>query len=129
MLAEGVYILTLHLEKLVTLAVGRLGTFEFPQGYYMYIGSAMGGFAGRINRHLRRKKRMRWHIDYLLEEAELLWIDLYETTDNKDECALNRKVADLPGAREVCRGFGASDCKCHSHLHYFETRPGKRPAF
>jgi Uri superfamily endonuclease len=127
MSAKGVYVLALHLQHPATLTVGRLGTFKFPEGYYFYVGSAMSGFAGRINRHLKRKKKLHWHIDYLLEVAELLWVDLYETDSHEDECRLNAGVAELPGAKMVSPNFGAADCKCRTHLHYFKKLPGTRP--
>ena len=127
--AKGVYVLAMHLQHAAKLTVGHLGTFKFPEGYYLYVGSALSGFAGRINRHLKRKKKMRWHIDYLLDVADLLWVDLYETQSHSDECKLNASVAKLPGAKVVSPKFGASDCKCRSHLHYFEKMPTLRARF
>ena len=123
---KGIYVLALQLQRQTRLVVGRLGVFDFPPGYYLYVGSAMSGFAGRINRHLKRKKKMRWHIDYLLEVADLMWIDLYETESHSDECRLNASVAGLPGATVTAHHFGSSDCKCDSHLHYFEEMPPER---
>ena len=128
MLRKGVYLLAMQLVGARTVTVGRLGTFTFPPGYYIYIGSAMSGFAGRINRHLKRKKRMHWHIDYFLEIADLLWVDLYETEENTDECRLCAQVAQLEGATVIAKGFGASDCRCKSHMYYFKNLPPFRPA-
>jgi sugar fermentation stimulation protein A len=127
MTKRGIYILAMQLVRTRVITVGRLGAFRFPQGYYIYLGSAMSGFAGGINRHLRRKKRMRWHIDYFLEEADLLWVDLYETEDSRDECRLCAEVANLDGAEVIAPGFGASDCRCKSHLYHFENLPQFRP--
>ena len=124
---RGVYVLALQLQRKTRLVVGRLGVFDFPRGYYLYVGSALSGFAGRINRHLKRKKKMRWHIDYLLEVADLMWVDLYETESQSDECRLNGSVAGLPGATVIAPHFGSSDCKCDSHLHYFQEMPQERP--
>jgi sugar fermentation stimulation protein A len=124
---HGVYILVMQLQRRARLTVGHLGIFDFPVGYYFYVGSAMSGFAGRINRHLRRKKKMRWHIDYLLEVADLMWVDLFETGSHEDECRLNRSVAKLPGATIIAPNFGSSDCRCRTHLHYFEELPAERP--
>jgi sugar fermentation stimulation protein A len=127
MSASGVYILAMQLQHPAKLTVGHLGSFEFPIGYYLYVGSAMSGFAGRINRHLKRKKKLRWHIDYLLEVVDLLWVDLYETKLHEDECRLNSNVANLPGVKVIAPNFGASDCKCRTHLHYLKKLPGVRP--
>lgn len=123
---RGIYVLAMQLAQAKAITIGRLGTFEFPAGFYIYVGSAMSGFAGRINRHLKRKKRMRWHIDYLLEEADLLWVDLYETEDTGDECRLCSQIALLKGAKIIADRFGASDCGCRSHLYYFESLPPLR---
>ena len=127
MAIKGIYILNMNLSKVTVINVGRLGAIKFPRGYYLYIGSAMSGFAGRINRHLKRKKTRRWHIDYLLEAVEILWVDLYETDSHEDECRLSAAIGELPGAKIVARGFGASDCKCRTHLYWFETLPSFRP--
>ena len=59
----GTYMLVLRLPKRRRLAVGRLGDFEFPAGYYLYAGSAQGGLRGRVLRHLRADKKRHWHID------------------------------------------------------------------
>ena len=112
----------LTLEGECTIAVGRLGDFVFPRGYYLYIGSALVGLSQRIGRHLRRDKRLRWHIDYLLREAEVaeVW---YLVGGERSECAWCRAAMDMPGARLPVRGFGASDCRCPSHLVYFPAPP------
>jgi sugar fermentation stimulation protein A len=67
---RGVYALVLFVSKDVTVSVGKLGKQKFPKGHYTYVGSAMGKSAtnlrNRIQRHLRKHKRLFWHIDYLL---------------------------------------------------------------
>ena len=68
---SGFYQLVVRLGRRRTIVVGRLGRFEFPAGYYVYTGSAKRGLESRIARHLRRRKRMRWHIDYLLQYADV----------------------------------------------------------
>lgn len=120
---KGVYVMVMRLSKPTRLTVGRLGIFHFPTGYYLYVGSALAGFAGRINRHLKKKKKRRWHIDYLLEVSEILWVDLYETSSHEDECRLNKAVSKLPNAKIICAKFGSSDCRCRAHLHFFEALP------
>ena len=63
----GSYILLLYLPLNITLTVGRLGTFDFPAGWYAYVGSAFGagGLVGRIKHHLQPLENPHWHIDYL----------------------------------------------------------------
>ena len=38
---KGSYVLLIALDKDATVAVGKLGTFSFPAGYYLYVGSAL----------------------------------------------------------------------------------------
>ena len=59
----GTYILLIAVERALTLDVGRLGAMTFPPGYYLYVGSALRNLGHRLARHLRREKRVHWHID------------------------------------------------------------------
>lgn len=120
----GLYQLNLWLAHPVTIQVGRLGRFLFPAGRYIYTGSALNGLERRIARHRRRHKRLFWHIDYLLEYARIQDAVLYPTRE-RGECALNAHVLARPEARVVVRGFGASDCRCATHLVYLEDETAK----
>ncbi|MDH4179400.1 MAG: GIY-YIG nuclease family protein [Armatimonadota bacterium] len=119
----GVYHLVLRLRRARTIQVGRLGRFEFGAGYYVYTGSAMGGLEARIERHRRQRKKLWWHIDYLLRQAELVDV-VAVPTSRRVECERNRWVLSLPGACVAAKGFGASDCNCVTHL----VRLGEGPA-
>ena len=111
-MAKGSYILLMTLPKGSQIKAGRLADNYFPAGFYAYVGSAMGGFAPRLNHHRKKNKKRHWHIDYLLERAALSDVILCET-EVKAECAiaqaLSRHFSSIPG-------FGSSDCKCPSHL-------------
>ena len=104
----------LHIEVAgpILLTIGRLGTFDFPAGHYIYTGSARRAFEARIARHLRADKTLRWHIDYLLTAPGVRIVDVVRST--RGECVLNRAVR---GSMPV-PGFGASDCRrgCGAHL-------------
>lgn len=113
----GVYQLHLLLRRAARIPVGRLGTFDFPAGRYVYTGSALNGLAARVGRHRRRRKRLHWHIDYLLLHARIQRVTLIPTRERR-ECALNRETLERPGAQVLAPGFGASDCRCASHLVY-----------
>jgi sugar fermentation stimulation protein A len=108
--------------------VGSLGQLDFSPGWYLYVGSANLGFDARLRRHLRKKKRRFWHIDYLLSlagtEIEEVWI-----TNKLSECELARRVMELPGSQIVKKGFGASDCRCPAHLCYFSVGPDLKHCF
>jgi Uri superfamily endonuclease len=51
----GTYALLLKLDKQERITIGKLGTFDFPAGYYLYVGSALGpgGLRARLARHRR----------------------------------------------------------------------------
>ena len=119
---KGTYALLLALEKEAPIAVGRLGTFTFPAGYYLYLGSAQGGLDARVKRHLRREKRLRWHIDYLLEHAEVVEV-WYALGNESQECLWCQVAREMPQAEIPALGFGSSDCRCPSHLVYFSFLP------
>jgi len=122
----GAYCLLIHLEAEAVAAIGRLGTFEFPAGHYVYCGSAMRALAARIARHQRKAKRLRWHIDYLLglPQARLLACVSYPS-EHRQECVLNQAVQRQRGASVPVAGFGSSDCRsgCPAHLTHFTRRP------
>lgn len=111
---KGGYLLLLRLEDRSKIRVGRLGEIQFDSGYYAYIGSAMGGLRQRILRHLRNEKKLHWHIDYLLEKANVSNVIVCES-GNRIECDIASKVAE---EYQVIDRFGSSDCKCPGHLFY-----------
>ena len=119
---KGSYVLIIQLPAEQTITIGSLKAIHFPRGYYAYVGSAMGGFEARLNRHLKSKKKPHWHIDYLLKSAFIRGIILAETTD-RAECTIAQA---LSHQFEAIPGFGASDCKCKSHLFWAaeEMEPG-----
>lgn len=111
---ERSYQLHILLDQDVRLTVGRLGTFNFPAGRYVYTGSAKRNLAARVARHCAGAKKLRWHIDYLLASphARVVRVELSAV----EECRLNQEVA---GTIPVLR-FGATDCThgCGSHLKW-----------
>jgi len=111
---RGSYVLLMSLTEERTVTVGGLGLICFSHGHYAYVGSALGGFRSRLNRHLRSEKKPHWHIDYLLEKAVLDAIITGETRE-KTECAIARE---LDQRLDSVPGFGASDCRCRSHLFF-----------
>ncbi|MCW4022871.1 MAG: GIY-YIG nuclease family protein [archaeon] len=121
----GVYTLLLFVSHEVTVTAGKLGKQKFPRGYYTYTGSALGKGASlknRISRHLKKEKKMFWHIDYLLANKSVsVRLIVVAETKKKIECKVNCYLKDTSGAKILVKGFGASDCKnnCESHLLYF----------
>ena len=142
--SRGTYALVIYLPRRHTIRIGFLGEFEFPRGYYLYIGSAMNGLGARIARHLvgnrlahratnekdnaaikqwrDRKKKMHWHIDYLLEYASVKEVWTHRGAE-RFECLWAQAALQLPKAKIIAPNFGASDCRCATHLVYFGNRP------
>ena len=111
----GSYVLLIKLPEEKTINIGKRQSVHFRRGYYAYVGSAMGGFKSRLDRHLRENKKPHWHIDYLLQEAVITGMVLCEA-EHRLECtiaqALSHQFDSIPG-------FGSSDCHCRSHLFYY----------
>ena len=109
------YLLRIVLNKDIESKVGDLGRINFKKGIYLYVGSAKRNFEARINRHLIKKKKKFWHIDYLLSLKDVkikeIWI-----TDKIKECQI-ANFLNKEGYSFIQR-FGSSDCKCPSHLFF-----------
>jgi sugar fermentation stimulation protein A len=114
----GIYLLGLCLAEQATCDVGRFGQITFHPGWYVYVGSALGGLGPRLRRHARYKKPHHWHIDALREVASLLKIAV-RVGRERLECTAAAHVATLPGASQPIARFGASDCRCATHLFHF----------
>ena len=119
---KGTYALLIALGKKTPIAVGRLGLFTFPPGYYLYVGSAQSGLYPRVKRHLKGEKRRRWHIDYLLKSAQVVEI-WYATGVESQECFWCQIAHEMPQSEIPAKGFGSSDCRCPCHLIRFPTVP------
>ena len=111
---KGAYALLISHDKDEEIRVGSLGSIHFPKGHYLYIGSAMNGIEGRVRRHLRREKKVHWHIDYLLSYANIATVYFLEGQKGM-ECSLARQCK--KGFLAIPR-FGSSDCTCKGHLFY-----------
>ncbi|RME44476.1 MAG: GIY-YIG nuclease family protein [Chloroflexi bacterium] len=119
----GTYVLVLHLARPARIVIGALGVVNLDAGYYLYVGSALNGLAGRLRRHLRTDgKRLHWHIDYLRTEAALVDV-WWAVSPERLECEWAAALRRLPGVCEPVAGFGSSDCRCRSHLFYLADLP------
>ncbi|MGJ7921824.1 GIY-YIG nuclease family protein [Neobacillus sp. LXY-4] len=111
------YAIELRLEEDRVIEIGKLGTFQFQKGNYIYIGSAKRAILSRLNRHKKPEKVNRWHIDYLRAHCEITKIITYE--DTYGECSLAENLRKSKRGTFPIKGFGASDCKCPSHLVFY----------
>ena len=87
------------------------------------MGSAWGpgGLAARLNRHLTGRGKKRWHIDYLRELAQptAVWL----APGAHLECTWAQMLCNLPYVSVPIPGFGASDCRCPTHLFLVKDIP------
>ncbi len=118
---SGLYIAIFHLARGRAISVGQLGKFDFPVGFYLYVGSAQRNLQARLDRHGRRDKLLRWHIDYLTAHAKMLGA-IVIAEPKEMECQIARKLS-RKLERPIPR-FGSSDCKCDGHLFYSPIFPG-----
>lgn len=118
---SGLYQLLLYLPENKRIIVGSKGVSNFNAGYYIYTGSAKRNLNARVSRHIKHKKKLRWHIDYLTSRALCIAHRCY-LTPSFSECELHNATLKLSNASMPVKGFGASDCRCYSHLTYFRLR-------
>ncbi len=111
---SGLYVILMSLNRPVRTRVGALGLVMFERGNYLYIGSAMRYLEKRIARHKRRKKPLRWHIDYFRKVSR--WESSLSLTGHSEECRLARLVEKAVDGSIACDRFGSSDCRCPGHL-------------
>ena len=127
---KGSYILLIYNSEKFEKNIGKKLKFVFPVGFYSYIGSAMGesstSIKHRLNRHVKssfdkNQPHPFWHIDYFLAtlSVELLTIYILPNRIKKEECHISDMLRSY--CDDVFERFGCSDCKCPSHLFYFEN--------
>ncbi len=120
----GTYLLFFLLHQSCALKVGRLGYFNLCAGFYGYVGSALGpgGLQARLRHHLKPAKRPHWHVDYLALSVPVktIWV---ANGKHRREHDWARALGELSGASQPIPKFGASDCRCSSHLYYYALMP------
>lgn len=123
---SGSYLLLIYLKKNKKITVGRKGIFAFPKGFYIYSGRAGKALPSRIKRHLVKRKKKKWQIDYLTSSREAKVFGVYVYNNPLLECKLSTELL-KHGWEALIKGFGSSDCKnnCPSHLLYSNTPNGK----
>ncbi len=123
----GSYLLILENIEDRTVSVGKLGEIFFQKGWYVYAGSAMNALDARLKRHQRKRKKKRWHIDYiastLMKVKKVYPIRKSERIESELARAIE-KICD-----SSIQHFGSSDAREDSHLFYFTSAPWKNPAF
>ena len=112
---SGAYQLIIRLAAGESIHVGALGEFHFNAGLYVYTGRAARNLRSRIERHARKKKKLRWHVDYLLRLGRIEVVQVYPERAQYERL-INRMTAESYRVAIPAPGFGASDCSCSTHL-------------
>jgi len=111
---HGIYVTVIKVNKDTNINVGALGNLSFTKGLYAYVGSAQKNLQKRLSRHLRKQKRIFWHIDYLLDNSSSKPVKIFFKQASKaEECTIAQEIS---AQNEAITGFGCSDCNCKSHL-------------
>ena len=107
--------------------VGKLGRLQLRPGFYVYVGSAFGpgGLKARIAHHMKISEKPHWHMDYL--RPALVLNEIWFTYDSRHrEHQWAGALARIDGGTIPFSGFGASDCRCKSHLYFIRSKPSVR---
>ena len=118
---------------------------DVPAGVYVYVGSAMGSdqtLGRRVVRHATRsgnkkphgirnklvdvfgievlpkgKKKLHWHIDFLLDRSEvnLTHVMMVRSAKRLEEVFAEQLMTDVTTSK-LAKGLGATDTRGHTHL-------------
>lgn len=118
---RGTYLIVMEAREEVEVETGALGLTKYRKGFYIYTGSAMKSLESRVKRHQRKKKKLHWHMDYIMPEH----VKHVKSYMIRRGAALEEKIgADLLGIADGCiEDFGSSDSSLRSHLTYFKDKP------
>ena len=122
----GTYVLLLSSRSTDLIQIGRLGALQLQSGFYVYVGSALGpgGVRARLAHHLKLARRRHWHIDYVRAHTRVqdIW---YRLDTRRLEHIWAEHIGLAKGASVPLLGVGSTDCRCESHLFFFQQRPSR----
>ena len=112
------YLLLLQVKNDIKVLVGSLGYVTFKKGYYIYVGSGGKNVLKRLERHFSKKKKIKWHIDYLTSNDNVQPLfSLVFTLDEKELAIMLSKQF------KFIKNFGSTDDKkAPSHLFYIGNK-------
>lgn len=112
---KGTYLLIFRLKENLLIRTKSGREFNLPKGVYIYVGSAFGsgGIKARVGRHLKRNKKLHWHIDYITTSQGFEPIGVIPFYGKRWECKLARFLGKF---LKTIEGFGSTDCSCRGHL-------------
>ena len=120
----GTYALVMSCSSEHQVEVGKIGRLQLRPGFYVYVGSAFGpgGLKARIAHHIKISENPHWHMDYL--RPALILKEIWFTYDSiRREHQWADTLARIDGETIPFSGFGASDCRCKSHLYLIRSKP------
>ncbi len=121
----GVYLLELQIKKPIQISAKKFLNQIFEKGYYYYSGSAQKNLSQRLERHLRKKKIIHWHIDHLTSDVnvEIKSVLIANESSKEFECELINILTMNFNLGINHKGFGNGDCNiCDSHLLYSKNK-------
>jgi len=109
---DGTYILKIYLKE-----NEKIRDWKLKKGHYFYVGSAKNGLKKRLTRHLKKDKKVFWHIDHLLKSKNTSIKEIYIS-----ELKAEKEVAkEFSNFLKPINNFGNSDDKENkSHLFYLQ---------
>jgi Uri superfamily endonuclease len=120
---SGLYQLWIYVRCPIWRHIGSLGRVRLAPGWYVYTGSAKRNLPARIARHRRRKKKLHWHIDYLLTCPHATIREVHTRRwQNGGECTWHAQTMRREKATNAIPRFGSSDCRCPGHLLFIGPR-------
>jgi len=111
---KGSYVLLLWIDKDRKIKFGKNHNAYFKEGIYAYVGSALNNLYKRLNRHFTYRKKLRWHIDYIIPYSKILGAIVIESPEKLESIIANH----LALYYEYIPKFGATDTNDPSHLFY-----------
>jgi len=112
---KGTYLLEFSLGAPLSFTLRSSRRVCLSPGVYFYAGSAFGGggIYARLSRHLRKDKKKHWHLDFVTTSELFTPLSVIVVPELPVECSLASTVSRFS---VPVPGFGASDCRCSSHL-------------
>jgi len=94
------------------------------KGFYIYVGSAFGkgGLSSRIHRHLRKEKKVHWHIDQITTKDICQFYGVAVFPNEKSECEISNLMSRFENLQPI-KYFGSSDCRNNCISHFFYVKP------
>ncbi len=114
-MSKGTYLLFLKVEK-DTVVKSKSKEWYIEAGLYVYVGSALNNLEKRIERHLRKEKKKHWHIDFLVEKAQVIKV-LKIISEERLEERISKYFCQL---YQVVSKFGSTDLKTCGNLFKIE---------